>query len=480
MSELEYLRQENAYLKQELAELKRLIFGKKSERFVPAEIPGQQSLFSLPENTTRQDVQTIERKAAVVKKKPVRQDLPAHLPRIERTLEPEGVDLTTASKIGDEITEFLNYEPSRIFVERIVRPKYKLADESIIIAPLTDAQPIAKSNIGAELLSHLIISKYVDHLPLYRQIKIFKREGVQIAESTMNNWVQNGMKLLQPLFDHVQNHMIQSQYLQADETPIAVLESLKPGSSHKGYYWVYHDPLQKLIMFIYHKSRSGESPREQLKDFKGYLQTDGYAGYNQFKDHPTMRIMACMAHARRKFHNALQNDPEKANQALALFGKLYEVEQQARVEKFNPEQRLQLRKQDSAPVMKELKEWLAENQNKVLPKSAIGEAITYTSSLWPRLNVFLEDGILEIDNNLIENKIRPIALGRKNYLFAGSHEAAARAGILYSFMAMCQLEEINPQQWLSNVLKRINDHSIKNLNELLPTNWKNNPNLAPN
>jgi transposase len=473
VTELEYLRKENAYLKQELAELRRLIFGKKSERFVPAENPEQQSLFGQEVSVAdKEEVETSERKATQVKKKPIRQELPAHLPRVERTLEPEGVDLSIARKMGEEITEFLNYHPSKIFVERIVRPKYKLVDESIIIAPLKDAQPIAKSNIGAEMLSHLIISKYVDHLPLYRQIRIFKRQGVDIAESTMNNWVQSGMKLLQPLFDHVQNHIKQSRYLQADETPIAVLESLKPGSTHKGYYWVYHIPGQKLISFQYHKSRAGDAAREHLKEFEGYLQTDGYAGYNQFKQHPKIRILACMAHARRKFHNAIDNDQEKANQALALFGKLYDVERQARDESMTHEQRLALRKENSAPIMKELENWLADNQNQVLPKSALGEAIAYTKSLWARLNVFLEDGILEIDNNLIENKIRPIALGRKNYLFAGSHEAATRAGMLYSFMAMCQMENVNPQEWLTYVLKRINDHCIQNLDELLPANWE--------
>lgn len=475
MSELEYLRQENAYLKQELAELKRLIFGKKSERFIPEENPGQAQLFeSAVEPDSKQVSETFERKATQVKKKPVRQELPAHLPRLERTIEPEGIDITNARKIGEEITEYLNYQPSKIYVERVIRPKYKLEDERIIIAPLTDAQPIAKSNVGPELLAHLMISKYVDHLPLFRQIKMFKREGVEIAESTMNNWLQSGMKMLQPLFDYVQKRIIQSKYLQADETPIAVLESLKPGSTHKGYYWVYHDPIIRIILFIYHKSRAGDAPKEHLKEFEGYLQTDGYAGYSQFKQHPGVQILACMAHARRKFHTARENDQERADQALELFGKLYDTEREAREQNMNPEQRLALRKEKSEPVMQELQKWLIGNQNQVLPKSAIGEAIAYTNSLWTRLNVFLEDGMLEIDNNLIENKIRPIALGRKNYLFAGSHDAAARAGMLYSFMAMCQMENINPQEWLSDVLKRINDHSIQNLDELLPANWKNN------
>lgn len=471
MSELEALRRENAYLKQELAELKRLIFGKKSERFVAPD-PSQISLFELEsEEAPEARTEVIERKVSGSAQKPVRKELPAHLPRIERVLEPQGVDLANAVKIGEFITEYLNYVPARIFVDRIVRPKYKLADNSIVIADLEDAQPIAKSNVGAELLAHLLISKYCDHLPLYRIVKMLKRDGIDMAESTVNGWAQDGMKLLKPLFEHLQIKVNAAAYLQADETPIAVLESVKPGSTHKGYYWVYHAPNESIISFQYHKSRSGDAVKEHLKNFKGFLQSDGYAGYNQFDAHPDVQLLACMSHARRKFFVAKENDPERANQALELFGVLYQIEQQARQEHMNAEQRLKLRQEQSVAAMQDLKKWLQSQQTQVLPKSAIGEAILYTLRLWDRLMVFTENGELEIDNNLIENKIRPVALGRKNYLFAGSHDAATRAGSLYSFMAMCQLHDVNPLHWLTYVLKKINNHSIQQLDELLPKNW---------
>jgi len=472
VSELEVLRQENAYLKQQLAELKRLLYGKKSERFI-APNPLQASLFELePVEAPEPEKQTIERTKPKSSKKPVRQVLPAHIPRIDRIIEPTGVDLDGAVKIDELVTEYLNYIPSRLYVERIIRPKYKLKDNSIVAAPLDDAQPIEKSNVGAELLAYLLISKYCDHLPLFRLAKMFKRENVVIAESTMNDWVQNGMQLLKPLFEHLHKRVSRSSYLQADETPIPVLESIKPGSTHKGYYWVYHSPIDDIISFQYHKSRSADAVRDHLQNFKGYLQSDGYSGYNQFEAVPDVISLACMSHARRKFHEALTNDEEKAREALSLIKVLYDIETRAREQQMNHQQRYAIRQQEALPALQQLKQWLVAQQNKVLPKSAIGNAVFYTLKLWDRLTVYTEDGKLEIDNNLIENKIRPVAIGRKNYMFAGSHNAAARAGALYSFMAMCQTAEVNPMHWLTDVLKRINNHSIQHLDQLLPANWK--------
>jgi len=307
---------------------------------------------------------------------------------------------------------------------------------------------------------------------------MFKREKVDIAESTINGWVQMAMKLLEALFERMQSKVMSSGYLMADETTIPVLESLKPGSTHKGYYWVYYSPVDKLISFQYHKSREGEAVRQHIDKFKGYLQTDGYAGYYQFKNNPDIILLACMAHARRKFYAALENDKERAGHALELFGLLYDIETEARESKMDHEQRHALRQKKALVVFQKLEDWLKENQNKVLPKSAIGDAINYTLNLWPRLKRYTEYGKLEIDNNLIENKIRPIALGRKNYMFAGSHEAARLAGMIYSFMAMCKVEEINPLEWLTDVLQNINNHSILQLDELLPANWKMKKNQA--
>lgn len=466
------LTEELASVKFQLAELKRLIFGTKSERHITPN-PDQKTLFDLdPVEAPAPEKQIIERNKPKAKNKPVRMPIPDHLPRVETVIEPEGIDLTNAQKIGEEVTEFLNYKPSRIYVERIVRPKYKLNNESIVVAELQNAQPIAKSNVGAALLSHICVSKFVDHLPLYRIVQMLKRENVVIAESTINGWVQNAMKMLDILFQHVRKKAMASDYIMADETPIPVLESLRPGSTHKGYYWVYYSPNEKTICFMYHKSRSGDAVKEHLKDFGGYLQTDGYAGYDQFKNNPKVTLLACMAHARRKFHSAQDNDKERALHAMNLIGQLYAIESIAREQNMSHQQRYALRQEKALGVLKELEMWLKENQIKVLPKSPIGEAINYTLNLWPRLIRYVNDGKLEIDNNLIENKIRPIAIGRKNYQFAGSHDSANRAGMIYSFMAMCKHEDVNPFEWLTYVLQNINNHSIQNLDDLLPANYK--------
>jgi transposase len=474
-SELEELRQENAWLKFRLSEFERMIYGSKSERYV-AQNPDQLQLpltgieleVKQPEPPQKQ---IIERTKPSGKKNnfPVRTPIPDSIPRQTTVIEPEGINLDNAVKIGEEISEHLDYTPSNIFVRQIVRPKYKTA-EQIVIADLP-SQPIAKSNVGAGLLSHILVNKYADHLPLYRQRKQFLREGVDIAESTINDWVHKASKLLEPLYEVLISGIKQSQYLQADETPMPVLSQDKPGSTHKGYFWAYYSPVLKIHCFDYHKSRGMEGPDAFLSGFKGYLQSDGYSVYDHFQS-KNITLTACMAHARRYFEHALDQDKQKADHALGLIRKLYAIESKAREQNMSADQRFAIRQKESVPVLEELGTWLKAQLSTMLPKSAIGKAIAYSLGLWDRLCLYTTDGILEIDNNLIENKIRPIALGRKNYLFAGSHEAAQRSAIIYSFFATCQLHGINPEAWLTDVLTRINDSNIQNLKELLPQNWK--------
>ena len=265
-----------------------------------------------------------------------------------------------------------------------------------------------------------------------------------------------------------------------DESPIPVLESAKLGATHKGYYWVYYDPVSHLIAFQYHKSRAGDAPKEFLGGFKGYLQTDGYAGYNQFEQNKDIVQLACMAHIRRKFHEALSNDKVRAEYVLSQIALLYGVERKARESKLTWDDRSKLRDKESKPILQKLKGWMFENYPAVLPKSAIGGAIQYALNLWPRMENYLLDGRLEIDNNWIENKIRPLAIGRKNYLFAGSHDAAQRAGMIYSFFAMCRVAKVNPMEWLSYVIGHIQEQPINQIADLLPQNWKaNNPSEEP-
>jgi hypothetical protein len=259
-----------------------------------------------------------------------------------------------------------------------------------------------------------------------------------------------------------------SDYIQGDETPIRVLTSEKPGSSHKGYYWVYHSPPKRLVLFDYQKGRDQSGPKEMLENFSGTLQTDGYVAYNQFGNRPGIILAACMAHVRRKFEHAIDNYPEIANYVMREIQKLYEIEREAVEDMLNDEDKLKLRQERALSIMENLERYIREKRNLVVPKSSIGMAIGYALNMWPRLKVYLSDAKILIDNNLIENTIRPVALGRKNYLFAGSHEAAQRAAMIYSFLGTCKLNNVEPSAWLKETLEKIPDYKIQNLKELVP------------
>ena len=472
LKQYQELQAENLYLKQELAQLKRMIFGSKSERFIQQD-PGQLSLDLGVEQQAAQEVETEEltytRKKSSGQKKesPVRLPLPSHLHREDHIIEPKK-DITGAKKIGEVITEILEYTPGKFYVEKYIRPKYALANEEGIVIGELPSFPIPKGNAGAGLLSHMAISKYQDHLPFYRQAKQFKRQNMIIAESTINGWFAASCRLLEPLYEKLIEKTQQNSYLMADETPIPVLTKDKPGATHKGYHWVYYSPLNKLVCFDYRKGRGREGPEEFLQSFQGALQTDGYTAYNKFENQQGITLLACMAHARRKFEQALDNDPDRAKYAMEKIQKLYTIESKAREQKFSFEQRKELRQKESVPILSELENWMKNQLPEVLPKSSIGRAITYTLKLWKRLTRYTQDGSWEIDNNPVENSIRPVALGRKNYMFAGSHEGAMRAAMMYSFLGTCKINDVEPFSWLKDVLTRISDHSIQKLEELLP------------
>jgi len=465
-------------LQQELANLKRLIFGSKNERFVPAESsPSQLSLDMQTDAvaacsvTKTQKIEYIRNTNQITKEHPGRTKLPEHLERREIIIEPAEVT-DGCKKIGEEITEELEYEPGKLFVNRYVRPKYVITEnKSIIIAPMME-RPLPKAIVGPGLLAQIIIDKYVDHLPLYRQMERFKREGINIPYSTIGDWIKNGCSLIDPLYESLKKLIVQSNYLHADESPIKVLDKDKKGQTHRGYYWVYHNSIDGLVWFDYQEGRGREGPVSVLKDFKGYLQTDGYAVYDFFKEEKDITVLHCMAHARRMFFEAKENDKPIAEYALEQIGLLYTIERKAKEQQLDQEQILQLRQTEAVPVLESLGRWMKETYVKVLPKSAISKALGYSISRWPELMLYATDGKLNIDNNPVENSIRPVAIGRKNYLFAGSHEAAKRSAILYSLMGTCKLHGINPFIWLRDVLQRIATHPINKIEELLPHNWK--------
>jgi transposase len=465
---------------QELDFLKRQLFGRKSERFIPSD-PAQMSLElgQMAEAMLEQKTRKLEyeRKTGKGENKPghPRMPIPAHLRREEIILEPEGLP-EGSKKIGEEVTEILEYHKAEIYVKKYVRPKYALPNEEGIKTAGLPSMPIPKGNAGPGLLAHVIGSKYLDHLPLYRQIQQFERLGLEISASTIGGWVGAGIDLLIPAYERLMAIVQGSDYIQADETPIKVLDVNKKETTHKGYYWVYYSPLEKMVCFQYRKGRGREGPREFLKDFQGSLQADGWQVYDKFGKRDGIQLLGCMAHARRKFEESLDNDEVRASHVLAKMKALYMIERRAREEGMTAEDRYRLRQQESLPLMKELKEWLLYNapeaNHKVLPTSKIGKAINYTLGMWARLERYLNDGRHEIDNNWVENSIRPVAVGRKNYLFAGSHEAAQRAAMIYSLFGSCKKNGVDPMAWLQDLLNRIQDHPVNRIDELLPHNWK--------
>lgn len=459
------------YLKQELAQLKRMIFGSKSERHIGND-PSQLNLgldaetVEQPERETEQITYT-RNKSDNKKGSAIRLSLPSHLHREEHIIEPTE-DITGARKIGEVVTEVLEYTPGKFYVEKYVRPKYVFPKEEKIVIGELPTLPIPRGNAGPGLLSHLLISKFVDHLPFYRQVQQFKRQDIDIAESTISGWFTASCRLLEPLYDRLVTRVRQSSYLMADETPIPVQTHDKPGSTHKGYHWVYYAPIEKLVCFDYRKGRGRDGPEEFLEKFRGMLQSDGYSAYDLYENKEGITLYGCLAHSRRKYEISKDNDPQRAEYVLDRMRKLYMVEREARESNLTYDQRKELRIEKSLPVLQELEKWMKEQLPEVLPKSSIGQAISYTLKLWPRLTRYIYNGQVEIDNNLIENSIRGVALGRKNYLFAGSHEAAQQAAMIYSFLGTCKINKIEPYSWLKDTLTRIPDHSIQKLDELLP------------
>jgi transposase len=477
------LEQEKKHLEWQLKEMRRLIFGASKERFESINNPFQLTLpFEVLENTDT--VQAVKEVASYQRDIPKKErehhgrlPFPEHLPVEEIIVEPLE-DTTGMVIIGKEITEELELIPSKLFVKRYIRPKYAKANNdaentSVIIAELP-SRPINKCMAGSSLLSHIMVSKFADHLPFYRQIEMFKREKVEIKSSTIDGWQTAICNLLAPLYDELKRQVLGQGYLQADESPIDVLQGKgdnEKSKTHQGYYWVYHSPPQKILFFDYRAGRGGDAPRELLKDFRGYLQTDGYSGYNQFSKREDMVMVGCMAHARRYFEKALKADELRASQMLTLMQKLYAVERFCRDANFNNEQRRKYRLQEAQPILEEMAVWIGHHQfMEMEPSNPLRKAIFYSSERWSNLCNYMFDGALEMDNNLIENKIRPMVIGRKNYLFAGSHNGAERAAMFYSFFGTCKMHNINPHKWLKYVLENINDWHGNKLNQLLPQN----------
>jgi len=459
-------------------QLQRMIFGSKRERFVSSYTAEQLRLQFEPKAIEIEEAVTAEREAIRVsyerkkarKPHPGRMPLPAHLPVVEIVLEPEE-DTTGMVCIGKEITQELDYTPAKLHVNHYIRFKYITAEDDKanqrqVIAPLN--RPIDKCIASPALLAAIYVDKFVYHLPYYRFQQRLIQNGVHIPKSTFESWVKLGADLIKPLYQVHRLYVFSQIYQQIDESPIKVQECEKPGALHHGYMWVRYGPLTKTVLFEYYKGRSVKSPLSDLPTFKGYVQTDGYSGYTHLAKTNGIVHLSCWVHARRYFDQALGNDRQRASKVLKLIQILYAIETLAREQNLTHEQRHELRLEKSLPIINEIGNYIYNERDKVLPRSPIGKAFDYCANRWISLQNYLLDGMLEIDSNLVENAIRPLALGRKNYLFAGSHDAAENIAMFYSFFGTCKQHGIDPQKWLTYVINHINDTKASELNNLLP------------
>lgn len=406
-------------------------------------------------------------------------NLPSELPRELITY-----DLSEAEKhcpeckgelhqIGKEISEQLEYVPASLKVKQHIRLKYGCRKcASTVLTADMPYQPIAKGLAGPNLLAHIIVSKYEDHIPLHRQERIFGRYGVELSKSTLCDWIMQCANLLSPLTDKLRQKILVAPKIHTDDTPILVQgeEKIKTGR-----LWVYIgcgglDP--PSIVYNYTENREGRWPQEFLKGYEGYLQADAYAGYDALYAEGKVVEIGCFAHVRRKFYDIVSQCQKAthAQEALGYIARLYAIEATAKDLVY--EERKKIRQEKARPILEEFKKWLDAKAEAFPPKSPMGLAISYTTKLWAALTRYTEDGMLEIDNNRAERAIRPIAVGRKNWLFAGSDKGGKAAAIIYSLVETCKQNNIQPYEYLADVLARLPAHKINQIEELLPCNWK--------
>lgn len=485
----------------EINGLRRKIFGIKSDNRVTKAREDQLELFSLgataqeiaaSEEELRKEVGQLNEKQEKASEQRMRTPgtasrmvLPEHLEREEVIIDPAG-DLDQYQIIGEEVSEVLVMVPTTFKVQRIIRRKWALKtynnqdteQKGVLIAPIP-SRTVKRGLFDESVLAQLLIGKYVDHLPLYRQKKIFEREGIRIPASTLTDNTAAACQSLKPIYNALRREVLANLYLQADETKIKVLESEKKNACHLGYYWAYHAPVDGLVLFDYQPGRGQEGPKKLLKDFTGVLQSDAYPVYQAiFKNNEKVTQLFCMSHIRRKFDEAVSYDQKRATYAVEQIARLYKIEKDIRDANpaFTENQIMEIRREQASPILDEIKQWMIEEYPKVTPSSPIGKALSYALPLWDNMYYYTLHGHLQIDNNAIENAIRPIALGRKNYLFAGTHQAAQNAAMIYSLFATCKKHDINPQHWLLDVLRKLNDPNYEGkFSDLLPHRWKDNP-----
>lgn len=458
--------------------LTRRLFGRKSEKFDPAKL----DFFGQPLSAEETAAQEEKAPEPEVKMQPVsrrkghgRKPLPENLPRDRREYDIPEAEKTCPdcgqpkTRIGEEVTEQLEYYPASLFVVQHVRLKYacKRCQGHVSLAE-KPAQPIEKGLPGPGLLAHVVTSKYCDHLPLNRQESILARHGVELSRSTLCDWMMDAATLLEPVVRGMQKEILKSAVIHTDDTPLPVQDKNK---THRAHLWTYvGDAEHPYVLYDFTWTRTREGPEKILEHYEGYLQADAFSGYdNLYATKPIVEI-GCWAHARRHFFDAKVTDPVRANDALLRIGKMYKVEAEAR--DLDADARRALRRERTVPILQAFAVWMEENGNAVLPKSPIGQAIAYAQNHWTALNRFTQDGNLEIDNNAAERAIRPVCLGRNNWLFAGSERGGHAAAILFSLVQSAKRHGLDPYRYLRDLLEILPSLSHKRIGLLFPDKWK--------
>ncbi len=463
----------------ELGRLKRWVYGRRRERIVEGD--GQRHLFDLePVASGESDDMSIP--------EPPRQQVATHTRRRRRELDLDKLphyrhelDVLPSEKIcsccgrtkdqiGKDETKILDYVPPKLEVHVHVRPKYACRwCKDGVVSPPPPERPIARGIAGPGLIAQIVVSKFGDHLPLYRQEDIFTRHGLHIARSTQCDWVKAAAELLRPLHERQKELVLRSPVLWTDDTPVTVLMGGKPGS-RKGRFWTYIGQQHPYSVYDFTESRARDGPARFLAGFAGYLQADAYGGYDHIYlgSNDSVIEVACWAHARRKFFDAARSSPRESHQILEWVGQLYDIEDQSR--ESSAESRRAIRRQEAVPVLDRMQRYLAELASRALPKSDLGKAVSYARNQWQALRRYTEDGRLTIDNNISERTLRHQAIGRKNWLFLGSKQAGPRAAILFTVLAGAKRHRIEPWAYLREILLRLHADDAR-LDELLPDRW---------
>lgn len=486
---IELLKKENEGLHQYnerlIFQIKKFIdskYGKKSEKL--PEGCTQLTVFSIAEKNepvlnenTKQETDPQETITYTRKKRNGHRNRPKDLPvvRIEYHLQDLSCPCGCGKqlhKIGEIITEQLEMVPAKIFVKQHVRFKYAgCANQSKVITAAMPAQPIEKSWAGPGLLANVLVDKYDDHLPLHRQAERFARSGIELSRKTLCDWVMQCADRLEPLVAAMKPDLFSSEKIHTDDTPVPVLEEGK-NKTKTGRLWCYIGCAPPCVIYDYTPNREQKWAENFLEKYKGYLQADAYVGYDKIYQTKKIIEVACMAHARRKFFEVAKahNHTGLAVEALNYIKKLYKIE--AKIKSLDLPVKRAVRKCEAKPILKEYKKWLLRQYKRVLPKSPLGQAIAYTLNNWIALTRYLANGLLDIDNNQAERLMRPITVGRKNWMFAGSDRGGVAAATIYSLIETCKLNNINPYDYLSDVLARLPNTLHRDIKSLLPYNWQ--------